>query len=175
MKKLIFTLVLFWGLQTFAQKTVYIYNFSSYNIEIGEITTKPNTGTYPSYTSVYEATSTSGPSLLQVPSGTTYIIENPVVSRFPFYSPTSVPAIKKWRRYTSASTSGIITSLNLNNSLANTQNFKNIKFQVLAANESVIGGATLSDSMDLYENSFIIAFYEFDSSTGTTSITIIDL
>lgn len=169
MKKFIFILVLFLGLQSYAQKTVYIYNFSSYDMEIGEIITKPNTGTYPLYKSVYEATSSSGPSLLPVPSGTTYTMENPVITRFPFYSPTSSPAIKKWRRFTNATTSGIITSVNLNNTLANTQNFNSIKFQLIGA-----GGATLGVGITTeYSNSLISATLEFFGDE--VYITIIDL
>ncbi len=167
MKKLIFTLVLFLGLQSYAQKTVYILNFSSYTMQVGEIITKPNTGTYPLYTSVYEATSTSGPSLL--PVGASYIMENPVATRFPFYSPTSVPAIKKWKRSTSATISGIVTSLSLNNILGNTQNFNSIKFQVVGA-----GGATLVGPNDSYSNTFITAFCETDTFTGETIITVFD-
>ena len=169
MKKLIFTLVLFLGLQTFAQKTVYIFNFSSYDMEVAEIITKPTTGTYPFYVSVYEATSTSGPSLLPVPSGTTYIMENPVNTRFPFYSVNSVPAIKKWRRYTNATTSGIVTSLNLNNVLANTQNFKSIKFQLIGA-----GGTTLVAPFDSYDNGIVIADVSYNFETLETTIVIID-
>ena len=173
MKKLIFTLVLFLGLQSYAQKTVYIFNFSSYDMEVGEIITKPTTGTFPYYISVYEATSTSGPSLLPVPSGTTYTMENPVAIRFPFYSANSIPAIKKWRRYTNATTSGIMTSLNLNNVLANTQIFKSIKFQVVDSNGNVIGGATLISTYDNYSNSLIDATVE--TFGDEVYITIIDL
>jgi len=135
MKKIILLLAFFLSITTFAQKTVYIFNFSSYNVQVGEIQTRSTaTSSYPRFRTNYSG------GIINVPSGTTYTLENPNVPYFPFYSPTSVPYINAWQRqFTAGATWANFLSTNLNNALAAPQVFHFIKFQV-GPNGSLGGG-----------------------------------
>lgn len=54
MKIILLLSVLFLSISSFAQKTVYVFNFSSYNVQIGEIQTKSTAAsTYPRFNSNY--------------------------------------------------------------------------------------------------------------------------
>ena len=137
MKKIILLLAFFLSITTFAQKTVYIFNFSSYNVQVGEIQSKSATAEYPRFRTNYSGGN------INVPSGTTYTLENPNATYFPFYSPTSVPYINAWQRqFTAGATWANFLSTNLNNALALPQRFNFIKFQV-GPNGS-LGGGNLS-------------------------------
>jgi hypothetical protein len=169
MKKLLLLFVLFLGLQGFAQKTVYVFNFSSYDVKIGDIQTRPNTGTYPYYTSKYTNASTGN--LIIVPAGSTYTLENTVATRFPFYSPTSVPVITQWSRRSSATVSSTILSTNLNNVLANSQKWHSIKFDVVGSSGTTL--AVSGGGPNPYSNAQIVAEYQIEP-TGETIILITD-
>ena len=171
MKKLFLTLVLFLGLQGIAQKTVYVFNFSSYDVKIGDIQTRPLTGTYPYYTSKYTNASTGN--LIMVPAGSTYTLENTVATRFPFYSPTSAPVITQWRRQSSATVSANILSTNLNNVLANSQKWWSIKFDVVGSSGTTLAIAGGGGDPFTYSNAQIVATYQIES-TGETVILITD-
>jgi hypothetical protein len=175
MKKIFLIFVLFLTLQGFAQKTVYVFNFSSYLVKIGYMQTRPNTGVYPYYTTNYINAATAN--TIYVPSGSTYTLENPVATRFPFYSPTSSPVITSWRRSNSATSSSIILSTNLNNVLANSQKFHSIKFDVVGSYGTTL--AVAGGGPNPFDNTQIHADYypEVDGNgnpTGESIILILD-
>lgn len=109
MKKLFIVSVLFWGLQTFAQKTVYIFNFSNEPVQISDIATQSINNFYP----LFFSDPSSGPITLPPfdpmdPDASNYIlVADPVsTTKFPFNSPSNTPPIDKWKRQLSAGTSG---------------------------------------------------------------------
>lgn len=116
MKKLVFIVVLFICVQSFAQKTFEIYNFSSYTVNISSIVTHPTTGGYPEFSNKWYGG-------FDIAPGNIYVLENTSnVYRFPFYSPTSIPYMTQWQRLNSPSS---VTMLPSNNAwvLGNNQVF----------------------------------------------------
>jgi len=174
MKKIILLIALFFSISNFAQKTVYIFNFSSYNVQIGEIQTKSTaTSTYPRFKTNYSGTG----GLISVPAGTTYTLTNPNNSFFPFYSPTSTPFINAWsRQFTSGASWVNFTSINLNNILALPQIFNFIKFQVGPSGN--LGGGTIGITplLDFVSGTGWEATYEPNGlGVGGAIITIYDI
>lgn len=171
MKKFILLLAFFFSITTFAQKTVYIFNFSSYNVQVGEIQSKSSaTSTYPRFRTNYSG------GIINVPSGTTYTLENPNATYFPFFSPTSVPYINAWQRqFTAGATWANFLSTNLNNALATPQVFHFIKFQV-GPNGSLGGGNLFDNSTVPLSGNVWEATYEPNGMLplGGASIVIYD-
>lgn len=147
MKKIILLTALLLSAFAFAQKTVYVFNFSSHSIEIGEFETKHATTDYPRFKSY--GNSVSNP--IHVPALTgEYVLSHPNNSYFPFYSPNSTPYIPSWyRRATATSSWTTVPSNNLNNVLAASQVFRSIKFQVGLNGE--FSGTTLGGDYPLSE------------------------
>lgn len=101
MKNLILILVFSCGLLVAqAQKTLTLYNLTGTSIDLETLVT--NTGTLGSYPECHMKP--SGP--ITIAAFGTYVLTNPAhATRFPFYSPTSVPMPTTWNRRTSASAS----------------------------------------------------------------------
>ncbi len=142
MKKIVLIAVLFISLNSFAQKTITIYNLSSTNFDIGEIDSKSTSvSTYPRFKSNYS-------NIIHIAAGTTYILTCSPASttRFPFYSPTSVPQITSWlRQLTAGSTPSAITSSVASTTYGLTQYINFTKTQV-GPNGS-LGGGTLTPNV----------------------------
>src|SRR5690606_36441775 len=144
MKKLLLlpvTLLVFSTL--FAQKYVYVYNFSSYSIEMGAFAAIKN-GATPAgtnqcpvqYTHLYTAPN------ITLPASSTYVLENTSsTTRFPFYSPTSSPEITQWTVHTSSTNSFNLRSYNSWLAYGNGQQFHYLKFQF--ENPSDSGGGNV--------------------------------
>ncbi len=114
-------------------RNLYINNQSSFGMDIGEIKSKPTSGTYPFYISKYTVNGVL--TNIHLNPGQSLNLVSPyastVVARFPFYSPTSVPYINLWNKTASATSSSLLTSSTMNTALiANAQIFDYMKFQV---------------------------------------------
>ncbi len=124
-------------------RNLFINNQSSFGMDIGEIKTKPTTGTYPHYISRYIVNGVN--TKIHLNPLQSLVLISPYVSttaaRFPFYSPTSVPYINFWTKTISATSGGNVASSTLNTVLANNQLFDYIKFQM--GTNGNAGGATL--------------------------------
>ena len=152
MKNIILIFALFFATTLFAQKTIYIFNYSSYNIEIGNFQSKDIGSTeYPQYRSLYSGSFIIAPMVI-------YKLENPSMTRFPFQSVNSNPYIDYWSRFINSTStgSGPIASSNLDfDVLANPQIFYFLKFQVRdPLNNNTLGGGNLG--LSPYD-SFIIS------------------
>jgi hypothetical protein len=125
MKKLIIIATLFFGLQGFSQKILYIFNNSPYGIDIGEVQSiTTNTAGYP-----YPMFK-SNTSLIHINAGDSYTLENLGSStKFPFVSVGNVPQINNWIKINSATSTTSVTSTTAYITGA-TQAFNFIKFQV---------------------------------------------
>ena len=172
MKKIIIIALLCLGIQGYSQKTVYVFNFSSYNVQIGEIQTKSTaTSTYPRFKTNYSGVG----GIINVPAGTTFTLVNPNNTYFPFYSPTSVPYVNAWtRQFTAGATWANFLSTNLNNVLAVPQIFNFIKFQVGPSGSLGAGNIGLSPSNNIANGTGWQATYETVVGTSETTITIYD-
>ena len=152
----------------FAQKTVYVFNFSSYTVQVSEFNTKHSTSSnnYP----IFKSNST----LITIPSGQTYTLINPNNAYFPFYSPTSIPTINNWYRKLNPTSNWVnFTSINLNNVNATPQRFNSLKFQV-GTNGSLGGGDLgFSPYSDFIEGNGWAA--DFTTEGAETVILIYDL
>lgn len=113
-------------------RNLYINNQSSLGMDIGEIKSKPTSGTYPFYISKYTVNGVL--TNIHLNPGQSLNLVSPyastVVARFPFYSPTSVPYINFWSKTVSATSGGLVASSTLNTIIANAQIFDYMKFQV---------------------------------------------
>ena len=101
MKKFLILVVVFFGLQSFAQKTVIVNNFSSLQVTIlGLNTIGNNNAVYPSIRSVT-------PANIIIPAGQSRTMSSPTgsLTQFPYNSTASAMAYTQWRRFTSATTS----------------------------------------------------------------------
>lgn len=152
MKKILFIIILLIGTHVFAQKTIYIYNLSSTNFDIGDIKTMDNITTYPIFT--------SNPStgMISIPAGTTYILEADPVSttKFPFYSPLTTPTIDFWTRQLVPGGSGSnLPSHLVANVYGNPQILRRIKFQV-GRNGFLGGGSFYPSEANNYSDMFIL-------------------
>lgn len=176
MKNLFLITVLFLSIQSFAQKTITIYNLSSTNFDIGEINTKngttptpPTTVTYPVFKSNY---GTAPNNIIHIPAGTTYILQcSPAsITRFPFLSPSSVPQITSWRRkLTAAGTWTAVTSAATSSAYGNTQVFDFMKTQV--GPNGTLGGGNLRPN---YTTPLYVdwTFYNWNSVNGIGAGTV---
>ena len=163
MKKIFLISVLFFGLQAIAQKTVFIYNLSSTNFDIGDMGTKNISAAFPIFIS-----NPSG-GTITIPSGTTYILEASPTSttKFPFYSPTSTPLIDFWlRQLTAGGAYSNLPSTTVATIYGASQFLEYVKTQV-GPNGS-LGGGTLLPIFHSYSD-----FYTF-GTTGTVTIDMID-
>ncbi|SFN48232.1 hypothetical protein SAMN04487989_101740 [Bizionia echini] len=129
-----------------AQKTLYVYNFSSYPIEMGSLATLPNnaitpgnpgnTGCQIQYPNLYGSVG------YILPAGNTYVLENlDSATRFPFYSPDSVPEITQWLVSTSSTNTFSLNSTNSWLAYGNGQQFHYLKFEF--ENPSDSGGGNI--------------------------------
>jgi hypothetical protein len=99
MKNLLYITILFFSLQSFAQKTFEVYNYTSQTVKIADIVTKSPSSTYPEFHSKPFG-------LISIPPGGSYTLVNTANPyRFPFHSPTSSPYITNWERLNSPSSS----------------------------------------------------------------------
>src|SRR5690554_6357552 len=163
MKNIYIILALFFGLQTYAQKTIYIYNLSSTNFDIGEIGTQPVSGTQPVFTS-----SPSGGMITIAPYSLPYILEATPASttKFPFYSPSTSPVIDFWIRHDPPNNPATLPSNLVGPIYGASQIFQFIKFQV--GPRGSLGGTTFYPIHPSYDS-----IYSFGLS-GTVSLDIID-
>lgn len=164
MKKILIIAVVFLSLQSFAQKTVTIYNLSNTNFDIGNFGTRSTAaGGYPIFSSNY---GTAPNTIIHIPAGTTYILQCSPASttRFPFLSPTSSPQITSWfRRLTATGAMTALSSTIVSSTYGNTQIFDYAKTQV-GPNGS-LGGGTLSLPINVYHDQY---------SFGTSGIVTVD-
>ncbi|MEO4005166.1 MULTISPECIES: hypothetical protein [unclassified Flavobacterium] len=125
MKKIFVLLLVCMGLSTYAQKTLYIFNFSSYSVEVGSLYTESNTGGYPWFINNQATGITIAP-------GDTFTLENTTsTTRFPFDSPNSSPYIDSWKRIQMSGGSWTtMTAANVYAAYGNGQRFHTIKFDV---------------------------------------------
>ena len=143
-KKIVFSVLLFLGLQSFAQKTVYIFNFSSSPVTIGNIGTVKATisGTtvtmgYPKYVS-HDNPSGPGTPSITIPVGGSYTLENTAnPNKFPFVSIGNTPAISQWTRKASATSSATVTAATAF-TVGTTQMFEYIKFSAGSGGSGVL-------------------------------------
>lgn len=126
MKKIYLILFLFFVLQTYSQKTIYIYNFSGTNLDIGNIGTRHATSTFPMFVS-----NPSG-GMITIPSNSIYILEADPASTtiFPFYSPSSSPEIDYWTRMLSGFPNTDLPSNLVASIYGGTQILDHFKFQL---------------------------------------------
>ena len=129
MKKLLLLALLISGLQTFAQKTFEVYNFTGQTVQMADIATYTGAG-YPEFHS-----KPSG--LISIPPGGSYTLVNTGhLYRFPFLSPSSSPTIPTWERMTSA-----LPGTNMSSAaawpLGASQVFKELFFYVGAAYQNI--------------------------------------
>jgi len=163
MKTFILSLMLIASFYGYSQKSVYIYNLSSTNFDIGDIGTQKDSTFYPKFSS-NPTTATN------IPAYTTYsLVASPASTTvFPFYSPSSNPDIDYWSRIiTPGATPSDLPSNLVASIYGATQVIDYVKFQ-LGPNGS-LGGATLS----LNSGNSFSDFYLFGSN-GVVSIDVID-
>ncbi|MGL5892195.1 MAG: hypothetical protein ACRC3B_20035, partial [Bacteroidia bacterium] len=90
MKKIILAAALLIGLQSFAQKTYEVYNFTTQTVQLADIMTRTAAGNYPEYHSKPFG-------LISIPPGGSYTLVNTTnIFRFPFQSPSSIPYVNVW-------------------------------------------------------------------------------
>lgn len=168
MKKIVLLSVLFLSIQSFAQKTITIYNLSSENFYLGEINTKSTAAsTYPKFKSDYAGG-------FDVPAGTTYILEcTPAsVTRFPFLSPTSTPQITSWRRQlTAGATWAAITSAATSAAYGNTQVFDFMKTGMGPGSTGLYGSGNLRPNV-VAPNDWTFYTWNHPNGTGIGFVTI---
>lgn len=125
MKKTILILIFVIGLQSQAQKTFEVYNYTGVTIKLADIITRtftnPSTYALPEYH--------SNPfGLITIPPGGSYkLVNNTNVFRFPFNSPSSVPFITTWERLNANGTTTPNLTSNVAWTLGNSQSFYNLK------------------------------------------------
>lgn len=150
MKKLLLV-VIFFGLQSYAQKTFEVYNYTSLNFEIYDIVTNAS-GNYPEFRSKPFGTITIAP------GGSYKLVNTGSVSRFPFHSPSSTPYISTWLRVNPPNPAVLIAS-NPAWSLGNPQVFSsmtfgepNVSYEVISTTTPIINGGTWTAIYDMYVN-----------------------
>ncbi len=104
MKKILFIALLVCGMQLQAQKTFKLFNLTANTVTIDDLVT--NTGTAGAFPQFH---SKPGGPVNIAPFGS-YTLTTTNLTRFPFFSPTSVPTINSWERATSATSSTVISS-----------------------------------------------------------------
>ncbi len=126
MKKLLLAATLLFGLQSYAQKTYEVYNFTTQTVQLADIITRAGTA-YPEYHSKPYG-------LVSIPAGGSYTLVNTAsVFRFPFESPSSSPYINKWERLNSAGGPGVIQASPVAWTFGNSQVFNRMMFYVGAS------------------------------------------
>ncbi|WP_395061932.1 hypothetical protein [Flavobacterium sp.] len=104
MKKIILIALLGCGMQLQAQKTFKLFNLTANTVTIDNLVTNTGVaGAYPRFNS-----KPNGP--VTIPPFGSYTLTTANLTRFPFYSPTSMPTINSWERATSATSSTVISS-----------------------------------------------------------------
>jgi hypothetical protein len=92
------------GMQIQAQKTFTLFNLTANTVTIDNLVTNTGiAGGFPQFNS-----KPNGP--INVPPFGTYTLTTTNLTRFPFFSPTSVPTINSWERITSLPSSTVISS-----------------------------------------------------------------
>ena len=166
-KKIVFSALLFLGLQSFAQKTVYIFNTSSLPVTIGNIGTVKATisGTtvtlgYPKYVS-HDNPSGPGTPSITIPAGGSYTLENTAnPNKFPFVSIGNTPAITQWTRKASATSSATVTAATAF-TVGTTQMFEYIKFSAGSGGSGVLYNPAFSNNQ----------YYPFPNTPAIPNIT----
>ena len=161
-KKIVFITLLFLGLQSFAQKTVYIFNLSSSPVTIGNIGTVKATisGTtvtlgYPKYVS-HDNPSGPGTPPITIPPLGSYTLENTAnPNKFPFVSIGNTPAITQWTRKASATSSATVTAATAF-TVASTQMFEYIKFNAGSGSGVLYNPAFSNNQYYPYPNTPVI-------------------
>lgn len=104
MKKILLIALLICGMHIQAQKTFKLFNLTANTVTIDDLVTNTGTaGAFPQFHS-----KPNGPVNI-APFGS-YTLTTTNLTRFPFFSPTSVPTINSWERATSATSSSVISS-----------------------------------------------------------------
>ncbi len=138
MKKIFLFLLLTCVMQLQAQKTFVLYNLTANTVYIDDLITHAGTlGSYPTCHLKPSAHEISIP-----PYGTYTMINTAHATRFPFYSPTSVPPPSLWNRQASATTGANMPS-NAAWLLGANQVFSWIQVRI-GANSKQIGDPLLS-------------------------------
>lgn len=153
----------------FAQKYVYVFNFSSYPIEMGSFATISNSATpvdpddatpecQVQYPNLY-----AGSGIAILPASETYVLENTSSStRFPFYSPDSDPELTQWQVNTSSTNSFNLSSYNAWLAYGNGQQFHYLKFEFENPSDSGSGNIGTTDYCD---TGFVKDYIESDSGS----------
>lgn len=164
MKKIFFFAMLLCGLQSFAQKTFEVYNFTAYTVQMADIATKPaGATTYPEFHS-----KPSG--LVSIPPGGSYTLVNTSqIYRFPLYSPSSSPFIPTWERLTSP-TPGTNMSSIAAWPLATSQVFKQLFFYVGSDYNSI---SVVSPTVPLQPNGWQADYVEDNPAPNVWFYTIV--
>ena len=103
MKRTLFIALSICGMQLQAQKTFKLYNLTGSTVIIDDLVTSASTdGSYPQFHSKPNEPVNIAPG--------SYTLTTTNLTRFPFYSPTSIPTINFWERKTSETTSSNIPS-----------------------------------------------------------------
>jgi hypothetical protein len=131
MKKIILLAVLLFSITIYAQKTVYILNYSSYPLYVGGVKTKPVSSNFPYY---FTNNFSVANGLLN--SGQVLILENvtnAVKFPFSFNSPQVTNlTVNNWRFFANASSLGATTpnSTAFNSNNSNNQIFDRASFRI---------------------------------------------
>lgn len=130
MKKFLLVLVLFFGLQGFAQKTLIVNNFSSLQVTIFGVNTIGNNNAQ------YPAIRSELPSNIVIPAGQSRTMSSPTgsLTQFPYNSTASAMQYTNWRRFTSPTTSSTNTSSNYTTLYGNGTKFNFVEIRVGTTN-----------------------------------------
>lgn len=158
MKKILIVLAIFLGLQSFAQKTVIVNNFSTLQVTIFGVNTIGNNNAQ------YPAIRSELPVNIIIPAGQSKTMSSPSgsLTQFPYNSTASAMQYTQWRRFTSATTS--TTSVNNSNTFTTLYGNGN-KFNFV---EMTVGSTNWKIGTGLNGSSSTSAF----GTSGSTSYTI---
>lgn len=150
MKKILLIALLICGMQIQAQKTFKLFNLTANTVTIDDLVTNTGiAGAFPQFHS-----KPNGPVNI-APFGS-YTLTTTHLTRFPFYSPTSVPTINSWERATSATSSSVISST-VAFPLGNAQVFYWIQVRI-GANTKKIGFPTSGFPTTLTSNGWTASY-----------------
>ena len=104
MKKILLIALLICGMQIQAQKTFKLFNLTANTVTIDDLVT--NTGTINAFPQFHSKPN----GLINIAPFGSYTLTTTNLTRFPFFSPTSLPTINFWERATSATSITVISS-----------------------------------------------------------------
>ena len=174
MKKLLWCIALI-SISSYSQKSLNIYNYSAYELNIGTLTTETTAHGYPRYSSY--APFANGNNGIHIAPYGEYILQNPVAIRFPFYSTTTGQVIiDTWIRMEATSGGGAVSSASINtNAIAGDQIFRYMKFGL----DALPGSGLVGGGGDLYMDSQLsgpgwLAMCLAGPTAGSVDIYILD-